>query len=89
GHSLPYRVFNKDQRVTHAAITGNKRLSDVLAYIKAQQDQPVAANVKTNSAKNGYKQRGGKPGRRTDFMNDPAVNARRQKALSRQHSSEQ
>ena len=36
GHSLPYRVFDKDQRVTHAAITENKRLSDVLAY-KAQQ----------------------------------------------------
>jgi len=26
GHSLPYRVFDKDQRVTHAAITENKRL---------------------------------------------------------------
>lgn len=88
GHSLPYRVFNKDQRVTHAAITENKRLSDVLAYIKAQQDQPVAPDVKTNSAKNGYKPRGGKPGRRTDFMNDPAVIARRQKVLSRQDPSE-
>ena len=89
GHSLPYRVFNKDQRVTHAAITENKRLSDVLAYIKEQQNQPVAADVKTNSDKNGYKPRGGKPGRRTDFMNDPVVIARRQKALSQQGSSEQ
>ncbi len=26
GHSLPYTVFDKDQRVTHAAITENKRL---------------------------------------------------------------
>jgi len=26
GHSLSYRVFDKDQRVTHAAITENKRL---------------------------------------------------------------
>ncbi|TAZ22249.1 ISNCY family transposase, partial [Rhizobium ruizarguesonis] len=26
GHSLPYKVFDKDQRVTHAAITENKRL---------------------------------------------------------------
>ncbi len=38
GHSLPYRVFDKDQRVTHAAITENKRLGDVLAYIKERQD---------------------------------------------------
>lgn len=88
GHSLPYRVFNKDQRVTHAAIKKNKRLSDVSAYIKVQQDQPVEANVKTNSDKNSYKPGGGKPGRRTDFINDPAVIARRQKALSRQGSNE-
>ncbi len=39
GRSLPYRVFDKDQRVTHAAITENKRLSDVLAYIKERQEQ--------------------------------------------------
>jgi hypothetical protein len=26
GHSLPYRVFDKDQRVTHAAITENKHI---------------------------------------------------------------
>ncbi|MEK1864292.1 MAG: hypothetical protein AAAC49_21145, partial [Rhizobium leguminosarum] len=37
----------------------------------------------TNSDKNGYKPRGRKPGRRTDYMNDPAVIARRAKALSR------
>ena len=34
GYSLPYQVFDKEQRVTHAAITENKRLGDVLAYIK-------------------------------------------------------
>ena len=54
GHSLPYRVFDKDQRVTHAAITENKRLSDVLAYIKERQDQLSTPKVKTNSEKNGY-----------------------------------
>jgi hypothetical protein len=36
---LSYRVFDKDQRVTHAAITENERLGDVLAYIKERQDQ--------------------------------------------------
>jgi hypothetical protein len=54
GHSLPYTVFDKDQRVTHAAITENKLLGDVLAYIKERQDQLVKPDVKTNSDKNGY-----------------------------------
>ncbi|MGH0230654.1 helix-turn-helix domain-containing protein, partial [Sinorhizobium meliloti] len=67
GHSLPYRVFDKDQRVTHAAITENKRLGDVLAYIKARQDERPAPKVKTNSEKIGYRPRGRKPGKRTDF----------------------
>ena len=39
GHALSYKMFDKDQRVTHAAITENKRLGDVLAYIKERQDQ--------------------------------------------------
>ena len=88
GHSLPYRVFDKDQRVTHAAITENKRLSDVLAYIKERQDQQTQPAVKTNSDKNGYKPRGRKPGKRTDFTNDPVVIARREKALSRLDAAE-
>ncbi|KSV69750.1 transposase [Sinorhizobium sp. GW3] len=49
GHSLSYRVFDKDQRVTHAAITENKRLSDVLAYIKERQDQQTQPAVKTKA----------------------------------------
>jgi hypothetical protein len=42
GISLSYRVFDKDQqRVTHAAITDNKRLSEVLAYaMELQQAAP-------------------------------------------------
>jgi len=39
GVSIPYSVFDKDQRVTHAAITENKRLSAVLEHIKAEQDK--------------------------------------------------
>ena len=42
GLSLPYRVFDKDQRVIHAAIVENKRLGEVLAFIKSQQDQRAA-----------------------------------------------
>nr|WP_223217217.1 ISNCY family transposase [Rhizobium cauense] len=83
GHSLPYRVFDKDQRVTHAAITENKRLSDVLSYIKERQDQMPVPKVKTNSEKRGYTPRGRKPGRGKDFMNDPAVIERRKAALAR------
>lgn len=88
GHSLPYRVFDKDQRVTHAAITENKRLGDVLAYIKERQDQQDKPAVKTNSDKNGYVKRVRGPGRRTDFMNDPAVIARRQRVQSRLDAAE-
>lgn len=88
GHSLPYRVFDKDQRVTHAAITENKRLGDVLAYIKERQDQRDKPDVKTNSEKLGYVKRGRKPGRRTDFMNDPTVIAKRQKALARMEAAQ-
>lgn len=39
GLSLPYRIFDPaQQRVTHTAITENKRLGDVLTFIKTQQD---------------------------------------------------
>jgi hypothetical protein len=81
-------VFDKDQRVTQAAIIENKRLSDVLAYIKERQDQLPTPKVRTNSEKNGYTPRGRKPGRSKDFMSDPAVIARRQKALSRLDAAE-
>ncbi|KPH04253.1 ISNCY family transposase (plasmid) [Rhizobium acidisoli] len=88
GHSLPYKVFDKDQRVTHAAITENKRLGDVLAYIKARQEQQAKPDVKTNSEKNGYVRRAHGPGRRTDFMNDPAVIERRKAALAKLDAAE-
>ena len=39
GVSIPYAAFDKDQRVTHAAITENKHLSAVLEHIKAEQDK--------------------------------------------------
>lgn len=76
GHCLPYTVFDKEQRVTHAAITENKRLGDVLAYIKERQETLDKPTVKTNSDKNGYVKREHGPGRRKDFVNDPAVIAK-------------
>ncbi len=38
GLSLPYKMFEMDQCVTHAAIVENKRLSHVLVFIKEQQE---------------------------------------------------
>jgi hypothetical protein len=39
GRSLPYSAFDKLQRVSHAAIVENKRLGQILAWIKEQQDR--------------------------------------------------
>lgn len=55
GHSLPYRVFSKDQRVSHTAIVENKRLGHALAIVKAQQDLSRATKIMNNSEKTGYK----------------------------------
>src|SRR6056297_1461019 len=64
GRSLPYKIFDMDQRVTHAAITSNKHLSAVLEHIKEMQDAaPPKPKVRTNSEKMGYKPNGRKPGR--------------------------
>jgi hypothetical protein len=60
GHSLPYRVYSKDQRVSHTAIVENKRLGHALAIVKAQQDLKHATKVMTNSEKGAYQKRGRK-----------------------------
>ncbi len=57
GHPLPYRVFSKDQRVSHAAIIENKRLSHALSIVKMHQDLKQATKVMTNSEKDGYQKR--------------------------------
>ena len=36
---MPYSAFDQLQRVSHAAIVENKRLGEVLAWIKQQQDK--------------------------------------------------
>src|ERR671913_1343241 len=54
GLSLPYRAFDKDQRVSQAAIVENKRLGEVLASIKRRQDEQRAPRVLSNSEKIGY-----------------------------------
>ena len=64
GRPLPYKIFDMDQRVTHAAITDNKRLGAVLEQIKEMQDKALPKYpVRTNSEKMGYKPNGKTPGR--------------------------
>ena len=64
GVALPYTVFDKNQRVTHAAITENKLLGDQLAWVKQQQELldaeggPKPAKMKTSSERGGYKKTG-------------------------------
>ena len=70
GRVLPYRVFNKNQRVSHAAIVENKRLGHALAVIKAQQDTKHAPKVMTNSEKGGYQKRNTQP---EYLMNLPSI----------------
>ena len=54
---LPYRIFSKDQRVSHAAIVENKRLGHALTIVKTQQELKQKTKVMTNSEKTGYKKR--------------------------------
>lgn len=64
GRALPYTIFDMDQRVTHAAITDNKRLGAVLEHIKDMQDKvPPKYPVRANSEKMGYKPNGKRSGR--------------------------
>jgi transposase len=59
GFSLPYRVFDPDQqRVTHAAITENKRLSEALAYAKELQDARQPGPVKVGRQRTNYQLKG-------------------------------
>lgn len=59
GVVLPHAIMNPERRITHTAITENKRLSAVLEHIKAEQDKaPPKVKVKPISAKNGYKKKG-------------------------------
>lgn len=61
GQSLPHSIFDMDQRVTHAAVVENKRLSAVLAHVKeAQDNEPPKYPVRTKSEKMGYKPKGTK-----------------------------
>ncbi len=65
GVSLPYSVFDKDQRVTHAAITENKHLSAVLEHIKAEQGKTPPKTRRAGKQRSKYTP----TGRRNDGWN--------------------
>ena len=46
GRSLPFRVFNKAQRVTQGDIVANKRIGEVLAHIQTLQEVGKAKTYK-------------------------------------------
>lgn len=97
GTLLPYRTFDTLRSVHRTKIVENKRLDDILSVVAEMQEGreqhrrrhgPSRAGQKDHmfgipdgSVSNGYQKRGRKPGPRTDFTNDPEVNARRQKAI--------
>lgn len=84
GVALPCTIFDPhQQRVTHAAITDNKHLSAVLAHIKEAQDKAAAeAEVRPESARNGYR----KNGRRNNGWNSLADQKAKQTRAASQGS---
>ncbi|MBN7807786.1 MULTISPECIES: ISNCY family transposase [Agrobacterium] len=102
--ALHYRTFGTLRSVHRAEVVDNKRLDDMLSLVaemQAGREQQRSKGgprrtgqtdhmfgIRDGSTANGYQKRGRKPGRRTDFMNDPAVIAKREKALSKQPAVE-
>ena len=76
GLSLPYRTFDKDQRVTHAAITENKHLGTILEFIKAEQEKAAPKTRPAGKQRTRYTP----TGRRCDGWNSAAARIARTKA---------
>lgn len=58
GITLPYTAFDRDQRVTHAAITENKRLGAVLEYIKEEQAKAAPKRQRAGKQRTKYEPNG-------------------------------
>ena len=78
GVSLPYSVFDKDQRVSHAAITENKHLSAVLEYIKVEQDKAPPKKRRAGKQRTRYEP----TGRRNDGWNSLAARQAKARAAA-------
>ncbi|WP_370205281.1 ISNCY family transposase, partial [Pararhodobacter marinus] len=79
GASLPYSAFDKDQRVTHAAITENKRLGAVLKFIKDEQDKAPPKKHRAGKQRTRYEPNG----RRNDGWNSKLARAAKEKRGAR------
>ncbi len=104
GIALPYTTFDKLQAVNRSEIVEHKRLDEVSTWIADGQDERQVHRsqhaprrtgqdnhmfgIPDGAVSDGYQKRGRKPGRRTDFMNDPAVIARREEALAKMEAAE-
>jgi hypothetical protein len=74
GVSLPYLVFDPDQqRITHAAITENKRLGEVLAYAKALQESMPPSGQRVGKQRTKYEPTGKRSPGRKNWINGPSV----------------
>ena len=80
GVSLPYSVFDKDQRVTHAAITENKHLSAVLEHIKAEQEQSAPKPRRAGKQRSRYEP----TGRRNDGWNSKLAKRAKKRAQAQE-----
>ncbi len=78
GVSLPYSVFDKDQRVTHAAVTENKRLGAVLAHIQEEQDKAPPKKRRAGTQRTRYEP----TGRRNDGWNSKLARRAKERAAS-------
>lgn len=103
-YALPYKTFDTLRSVHRSVVVENKRLDDMLSVVAEMQagrkqqrsksgprrtgQTDHMFGIRDGSQSNGYQKRGRKPGRRTDFMNDPEVIAKRQKALARMEAAE-
>ena len=82
---IPYSVFDKDQRVTHAAITENKHLSAVQEHIKAEQDKSTPKKRRAGKQATRYQP----TDRRNDGSNSKlAKRAKKQAGAAPKHAAE-
>lgn len=84
GISLPYSVFDKDQqRVAHAAITENKHLSAVLAFVREEQNKAPQKTRRAGKQRTRYQP----TGRRNDGWNSLAARKAKARAASPDEAS--
>ncbi len=82
GVPLPYSAYDKDQRVSHAAIIGNKRLSAVLEHIKQEQGKAPPKKRRVGTQATRYKP----TGRRNNGWNSRLAKAAKEKRAASQGS---